>query len=41
MSLESSRRDLSIGMVVDKFNFNNNQITLFPFHLTQNRCGST
>jgi len=40
--MESSRRDLFIDMVVDRFNFKNNQITLSPFHLyPQNRCGNT
>jgi len=28
--MESSRRDLFIGMVVDRFIFKNNQMTLFP-----------
>jgi len=28
--MESSRRDLFIGMVVDRFIFKNNQITLSP-----------
>jgi len=40
--MESSRRDLFIDMVLDKFILKNNQITLSPFHLqTQNRREST
>jgi len=39
--MESSRRDLFIDMVVDRFIIKNNQITLCAlFHLhTQTRCG--
>jgi len=29
--MESSRRDLFIGMAVDRFVFKNNQITFFPY----------
>jgi len=38
MSMESSRRDLSIDMVVGSFIFKNKQITYSPSFTTQDRC---